>query len=194
MPEVSLVAILDADKEGFLRSETSLIQTIGRAARNAHGKVIMYADRITDSMQKAIDETLRRREVQDKYNQEHHITPKTIQKKIKNLIETTMVAEEKASYDAEKPKKKLKMTVKEKKKLILSLTKEMQEASRNLEFERAAQIRDIIFELNEKNNLFIKKHYSMKTIVLLLIHHKDDNVHICYLSFSFQVIFVYKFL
>ncbi len=150
MPEVSLVAILDADKEGFLRSETSLIQTIGRAARNAHGKVIMYADRITDSMQKAIDETLRRREVQDKYNQEHHITPKTIQKKIKNLIETTMVAEEKASYDAEKPKKKLKMTVKEKKKLILSLTKEMQEASRNLEFERAAQIRDIIFELNEK--------------------------------------------
>ena len=150
MPEVSLVAILDADKEGFLRSETSLIQTIGRAARNAHGKVIMYADRITDSMQKAIDETMRRREVQDKYNQEHHITPKTIQKKIKNLIETTMVAEEKASYDAEKPKKKLKMTVKEKKKLILSLTKEMQEASRNLEFERAAQIRDIIFELNEK--------------------------------------------
>ena len=150
IPEVSLVAILDADKEGFLRSETSLIQTIGRAARNAHGKVIMYADRITDSMQKAIDETLRRREVQDKYNQEHHITPKTIQKKIKNLIETTMVAEEKASYDAEKPKKKLKMTVKEKKKLILSLTKEMQEASRNLEFERAAQIRDIIFELNEK--------------------------------------------
>ena len=150
MPEVSLVAILDADKEGFLRSETSLIQTIGRAARNAHGKVIMYADRITDSMQKAIDETMRRREVQDKYNQEHHITPKTIQKKIKNLIETTMVAEEKASYDAEKPKKKLKMTAKEKKKLILSLTKEMQEASRNLEFERAAQIRDIIFELNEK--------------------------------------------
>ena len=124
MPEVSLVAILDADKEGFLRSETSLIQTIGRAARNAHGKVIMYADRITDSMQKAIDETMRRREVQDKYNQEHHITPKTIQKKIKNLIETTMVAEEKASYDAEKSKKKLKMTAKEKKKLILSLTKE----------------------------------------------------------------------
>ena len=86
------------------------------------------------------------------------------------------------------------MTAKEKKKLILSLTKEMQEASRNLEFERAAQIRDIIFELNEKNNLFIKKHYSMKTIVLLLIHHKDDNVHIYYLPFSFQVIFVYKFL
>lgn len=147
MPEVSLVAILDADKEGFLRSETSLIQTIGRAARNAHGKVIMYADRITDSMQKAIDETTRRREVQNKYNLEHHITPKTIKKKIKNLIETTMVAEDKASYET-KPTKKIKMTAKEKKQLIISLTKEMQEASRNLEFERAAELRDIIFELN----------------------------------------------
>lgn len=147
MPEVSLVAILDADKEGFLRSETSLIQTIGRAARNAHGKVIMYADRITDSMQKAIDETTRRREVQNKYNLEHHITPKTITKKIKNLIETTMVAEDKASYET-KPTKKIKMTAKEKKQLIISLTKEMQEASRNLEFERAAELRDIIFELN----------------------------------------------
>ncbi len=148
MPEVSLVAILDADKEGFLRSETSLIQTIGRAARNAHGKVIMYADRITDSMQKAIDETMRRREIQAKYNQEHHITPKTIQKKIKNLIETTMVSENKAEYNVETTKKKTKLTAKEKKKLILSLTKEMQEASRNLEFEKAAQLRDIIFELN----------------------------------------------
>lgn len=147
IPEVSLVAILDADKEGFLRSETSLIQTIGRAARNAHGKVIMYADRITDSMQKAIDETMRRREVQNKYNLEHHITPKTITKKIKNLIETTMVAEDKASYETT-PTKKIKMTAKEKKQLIISLTKEMQEASRNLEFERAAELRDIIFELN----------------------------------------------
>lgn len=149
MPEVSLVAILDADKEGFLRSETSLIQTIGRAARNANGKVIMYADRITDSMQKAIDETNRRREVQNEYNKEHHIIPQTIKKKVKNLIETTMVSEDKAEYNAKSTKKKLKMTAKEKKKLIQSLTKEMQEASRNLEFERAAQLRDIIFELNE---------------------------------------------
>lgn len=149
MPEVSLVAILDADKEGFLRSETSLIQTIGRAARNANGKVIMYADRITDSMQKAIDETNRRREVQDEYNKKHHIIPQTIKKKVKNLIETTMVSEDKVEYNAKSTKKKLKMTAKEKKKLIQSLTKEMQEASRNLEFERAAQLRDIIFELNE---------------------------------------------
>lgn len=148
MPEVSLVAILDADKEGFLRSETSLIQTIGRAARNAAGKVIMYADRITDSMQKAIDETNRRRAVQHEYNEKHHIIPQTIKKKVKNLIETTMVAEEKADYSAKPTKKKPKMTAKEKKKLILSLTKEMQEASRNLEFERAAQLRDIIFELS----------------------------------------------
>lgn len=149
MPEVSLVAILDADKEGFLRSETSLIQTIGRAARNAAGKVIMYADRITDSMQKAIDETNRRRAVQHEYNEKHHIIPQTIKKKVKNLIETTMVAEEKANYNAKPTKKKPKMTAKEKKKLILSLTKEMQEASRNLEFERAAQLRDIIFELSD---------------------------------------------
>lgn len=148
MPEVSLVAILDADKEGFLRSETSLIQTIGRAARNANGKVIMYADRITDSMQKAMDETSRRREVQQAYNKAHNIVPKTIQKKIKNLIETTMVAEDSANYDVKTTKKKVKMSAKEKKKLILSLTKEMQEASRNLEFERAAELRDIIFELN----------------------------------------------
>ena len=149
MPEVSLVAILDADKEGFLRSETSLIQTIGRAARNAAGKVIMYADRITDSMQKAIDETNRRRAVQHEYNEKHHIIPQTIKKKVKNLIETTMVAEEKADYNTKPTKKKPKMTAKEKKKLILSLTKEMQEASRNLEFERAAQLRDIIFELSD---------------------------------------------
>lgn len=162
MPEVSLVAILDADKEGFLRSETSLIQTIGRAARNADGRVIMYADRITDSMQNAIDETNRRREVQDAYNKKHHITPKTISKKIKNLIETTMVdenkvAEDKASYTANGKKKKPKMTAKEKKKLILALTKEMQEASRNLEFERAAQLRDVIFELTDTNKPKTKK-------------------------------------
>ena len=149
LPEVSLVAILDADKIGFLRSATSLIQTIGRAARNAGGKVIMYADRITDSMQKAIDETNRRRAVQHEYNEEHHIIPQTIKKKVKNLIETTMVAEENADYNTKPARKKPKMTAKEKKKLILSLTKEMQEASRNLEFERAAQLRDIIFELSD---------------------------------------------
>lgn len=150
MPEVSLVAILDADKEGFLRSETSMIQTIGRAARNADGKVIMYADRITDSMQRAISETNRRREIQDAYNKKHHIVPQTIKKKIKNLIETTMVAEEKTAYTAKTAKKKLKMTAKEKQKLIHALTKEMQEASRNLEFERAAELRDVIFELTDK--------------------------------------------
>ena len=151
MPEVSLVAILDADKEGFLRSETSLVQTIGRAARNSHGTVIMYADRITDSMQKAIDETDRRREIQDKYNKKHGIIPKTIQKKVKNLIETTMVAENNSQY---KPgRKKLKMTAKEKQKLLNTLTKEMQAASRALEFEKAAELRDVIFELqNEKNS------------------------------------------
>lgn len=150
MPEVSLVAILDADKEGFLRSETSMIQTIGRAARNADGKVIMYADRITDSMQRAISETNRRREIQDAYNKKHHIIPQTIKKKIKNLIETTMVAEEKTEYSTKTAKKKLKMTAKEKQKLIHALTKEMQEASRNLEFERAAELRDVIFELTDK--------------------------------------------
>ncbi|WP_196590289.1 excinuclease ABC subunit UvrB [Pectinatus frisingensis] len=151
MPEVSLVAILDADKEGFLRSETSLVQTIGRAARNSHGTVIMYADRITDSMQKAIDETDRRREIQDKYNKKYGIIPKTIQKKVKNLIETTMVAENNSQY---KPgRKKLKMTAKEKQKLLNTLTKEMQAASRALEFEKAAELRDVIFELqNEKNS------------------------------------------
>lgn len=149
MPEVSLVAILDADKEGFLRSETSLIQTIGRAARNANGTVILYADRITDSMRRAMDETERRRIIQNDYNKKHGITPKTIEKKVKNLIETTMVAENKTAYKA--GKKKLKMTAKEKQKLIATLTKEMQTASKALEFEKAAELRDVIFELqNEK--------------------------------------------
>ncbi len=145
MPEVSLVAILDADKEGFLRSETSLVQTIGRAARNVNGTVIMYADKITDSMRRAIDETDRRREVQDAYNQKHGIIPKTIEKKVKDLIETTMVAESKSEYKTSR--KKLKMSGKEKQKLIGTLTKEMQTASRALEFERAAELRDVIFEL-----------------------------------------------
>ena len=148
MPEVSLIAILDADKEGFLRSDTSLIQIIGRAARNVHGKVIMYADAITDSMQRAIDETLRRRTVQEQYNKKHRITPKTIVKPVKELIETTLVAEEPAEYGTKK--KKHKMTKKEKDALIRTLTKEMQDASRALEFERAAELRDMIFELEVK--------------------------------------------
>lgn len=145
MPEVSLVAILDADKEGFLRSDTSLIQTIGRAARNANGQVIMYADRVTDSMQRAIDETERRRRYQNEYNEQHGITPQTIKKPIKNLIETTLVAESKAAEY--KVSKKQKLTKKEKEALLKSLLKEMQDASRALEFERAAELRDMIFEL-----------------------------------------------
>ena len=160
MPEVSLVAILDADKEGFLRSDTSLIQTIGRAARNAEGQVIMYADVITDSMQRAIDETARRRQVQEAYNQEHNIVPKTIVKPIKDLIDLTLVAEESGEYKvdidakAKAAAKKLqrpdkKLTKKEGEALLKALTKEMQMASRALEFERAAQLRDMIFELQE---------------------------------------------
>ena len=164
MPEVSLVAILDADKEGFLRSDTSLIQTIGRAARNAEGEVIMYADRITDSMARAIEETERRRSVQEEFNKEHGIVPKTIIKPIKDLIELTKVdadydgvmkvAEGAAGYKvktkeekAKRPGKKL--TKKEKENLLKTLMKEMQAASRNLEFERAAELRDMIFELQE---------------------------------------------
>jgi excinuclease ABC subunit B len=147
LPEVSLVAILDADKEGFLRSETSLIQTIGRAARNAEGKVIMYADAITDSMRAAIDETERRRTVQEAYNKVHNITPQTIKKKIKNLIETTRVAESGAICEVKKPPKKL--TKKEREQLIKTLEKQMKEASRKLEFEQAAKLRDMIFELME---------------------------------------------
>lgn len=160
MPEVSLVVILDADKEGFLRSDTSLIQTIGRAARNAEGQVIMYADVITDSMQRAIDETARRRQVQEAYNQEHNIVPKTIVKPIKDLIDLTLVAEESGEYKvdidakAKAAAKKLqrpdkKLTKKEGEALLKALTKEMQMASRALEFERAAQLRDMIFELQD---------------------------------------------
>ena len=145
MPEVSLIAILDADKEGFLRSDTSLIQTIGRAARNARGHVIMYADHVTDSMQRAIDETERRRAIQQAYNRVHGITPKTIVKPIKPLIEMTLVAESKPKY-GEKGRKK-KLTKKQKDSLVKSLLAEMKEASRALEFERAAELRDMILEL-----------------------------------------------
>ena len=149
MPEVSLVAILDADKEGFLRSDTSLIQTIGRAARNAEGKVLLYADTVTDSMKRAMDETLRRRTVQEAFNREHHVTPQTIIKPVKDLIETTLVAERTAAYGTSDGKKKHRLTKKERQALLKTLTKEMQSASRALEFERAAELRDMIFELEE---------------------------------------------
>ena len=140
IPEVSLVAILDADKEGFLRSERSLIQTIGRAARNADGKVIMYADTVTDSMEKAITETERRRAIQEKYNKEHNITPQTIIKKVSDIIEISTHADDDA-----KPGKKL--TRAEREKLIEQLTKEMKAAAKLLEFEHAAYLRDKIKEL-----------------------------------------------
>ncbi|WP_425058451.1 UvrABC system protein B [Sporomusa carbonis] len=147
MPEVSLVAILDADKEGFLRSETSLIQTIGRAARNAHGKVIMYADTITDSMRRAISETERRRAIQQAYNTEHGITPKTIEKRVKELIETTKVAETPADYKVDRIGNMSRNDMLE---LAASLEKEMRQASKQLEFERAAELRDMIVELRQK--------------------------------------------
>ncbi len=143
LPEVSLVCILDADKEGFLRSERSLIQTIGRAARNANGKVIMYGDRITDSMQKAIDETARRREIQEAYNQEHHIIPKTIQKEIRDVIHGKETVDEATSL----LQKGKKVDKKAKKKLVEDLEKEMKQAAKVLDFERAMELRDIIMEL-----------------------------------------------
>lgn len=144
IPEVVLVAILDADKEGFLRSETSLIQTIGRAARNSESKVIMYADNITRSMDRAIKETNRRREIQEQYNEEHGITPKTILKEVRDVIEATKVAEETVEYKAEE-----KMSKKEKEKLIKKYTEEMMDAAKNLQFERAAQLRDMIEKLKK---------------------------------------------
>ena len=145
IPEVSLVTILDADKEGFLRSETSLIQTIGRAARNANGKVIMYADKITRSMQSAIDETKRRREIQMHYNIEHGITPKTIEKGIRKGIEATVVADEEAIYGNVNETDETSI-----KESIENLQEEMMEAAQNLQFERAAELRDKIKELEEK--------------------------------------------
>ncbi|MEG6615129.1 excinuclease ABC subunit UvrB [Peptococcaceae bacterium 1198_IL3148] len=145
LPEVTLVAILDADKEGYLRSERSLIQTIGRAARNAEGKVIMYADKMTKSMEKAIGETERRREIQMAFNKEHNITPQTVQKAVRDIIEATKVAETPAKYTVGKQVDKL--TKKDLKKLIADLEKEMKQAARELEFEKAAQLRDSLIEL-----------------------------------------------
>lgn len=146
IPEVSLVAILDADKEGFLRSERSLIQTIGRAARNSNGEVIMYADKMTDSMRKAIDETKRRRTIQMEYNEKHGITPKTIQKKISNVIRASQVAEEEETY-AQRLISGKPLTKEEKATLLKNLEKEMKDAAKALNFERAAELRDAILEL-----------------------------------------------
>ncbi|WP_414738935.1 excinuclease ABC subunit UvrB [Macrococcoides canis] len=142
IPEVSLVAILDADKEGFLRSQRSLIQTIGRAARNEQGRVIMYADKITDSMQFAIDETSRRRSIQEAYNKKHGITPTTINKKIRDVISATIETEEEV-----KPVQKKKLTKKERARTIEQLEHEMKEAAKALDFERATELRDALFEL-----------------------------------------------
>lgn len=143
IPEVSLITILDADKEGFLRSERSLIQIIGRAARNAHGKVIMYADKMTDSMKKALSETTRRREIQIAYNEKHGITPKTIIKPIHEVVRSKETQEMTAKY----MNKKANVSKKDKEKLITSLQKEMKEAAKVLDFERAAELRDILIEL-----------------------------------------------
>lgn len=148
LPEVSLVAILDADKEGFLRSETSLIQTIGRAARNSEGKVIMYADNITGSMQRAISETNRRRQIQMDYNKKHGIVPKTIQKSVRDIIEATKVAEEEESYISNE--KTNVMSADQIKELISKLKKEMEQAAKDLQFEKAAALRDKITELKGK--------------------------------------------
>ena len=138
IPEVSLIAIMDADKQGFLRSTRSLIQTIGRAARNVNGRVIMYADSVSDSMNEAITETERRRTIQEDYNKVHNIIPKTIIKEISEVVSNEIEV---------KPKKEKKLTKEDKISLIEDLTKEMKEAAANLDFERAMQLRDIIFEM-----------------------------------------------
>lgn len=149
VPEVSLVAILDADKEGFLRSESSLVQTIGRAARNANGRVIMYADKITDSMKYAIDETNRRRSIQEAYNKEHGITPKTIHKNIRDLIAITHAVEKE-----ETPKTDFKqMTAQQRREAIEVMELEMRAAAKDLNFEKAAQLRDMILELRAQYKL-----------------------------------------
>ena len=141
IPEVSLIAILDSDKEGFLRSTRSLIQTIGRCARNANGHVIMYADKITDSMKEAIEETNRRRIIQNEYNLKHHITPTTIKKEIREVI---------SNIDTIKHKQEKKMTKKEEELLLENIEQEMREAAKNLDFERAMELRDILFEMKSK--------------------------------------------
>ncbi len=141
IPEVSLVTILDADKEGFLRSERSLIQTIGRAARNTDGRVIMYADELTESMEKAISETNRRRNIQEKYNQEHGITPQTIRKSVRDVIKATIVEDIQSKYNINKDE-----SIED---IISKLTDEMLVYARNMEFEKAAELRDKIKELEK---------------------------------------------
>ena len=148
MPEVSLIAILDADKEGFLRSETSLIQTIGRAARNVHGKVILYADTVTDSMRRAMSETERRRSIQQAYNLKNHIQPKTIEKPLAPLIELPLKKSEKTKTKSASELIK-KLTPAQRRNLVKDLTAQMREASKALEFERAAELRDIILKLED---------------------------------------------
>lgn len=149
IPEITLVAILDADKEGFLRSATSLIQTIGRAARNAEGHVIMYADTITDSMREALDETNRRREIQMKYNEEHGITPQTIKKAVRDLISISkVIAKEEVRFEKDPES----MTKKELEKLIGEIQKKMQKAAADLNFEAAAELRDKMLELKKQLN------------------------------------------
>lgn len=144
IPEISLVAILDADKEGFLRSETSLIQTVGRAARNAEGHVVMYADNMTDSMRTAIEETERRRRIQQKYNEEHGITPQTIKKAVRELISISkVVAKEEVRFEKDPES----MDRKELEKLIADVQKKMQRAAADLNFEAAAELRDKMVEL-----------------------------------------------
>jgi excinuclease ABC subunit B len=148
LPEVTLVAILDADKEGFLRSETSLVQTVGRAARNVSGQVIMYADNVTGSMQRAIEETNRRRDIQVRYNEEHGITPQTVQKAVRDLIAADRVADERAPYRARRDLAAVeRMPLDQVNELIGQLERQMKEAARSLEFERAAELRDEVSEL-----------------------------------------------
>jgi excinuclease ABC subunit B len=144
IPEVSLIAILDADKEGFLRSDTSLIQMIGRAARNVNGKVIMYADTITGSMERAITETNRRRKIQTEYNEANGITPQTIIKSIRDIIELKEKDNAKAAATDKKIESAQELSKKDKDKLLADLTAEMQKAAKNLDFERAAYLRDRI--------------------------------------------------
>ncbi len=148
IPEVALVAILDADKEGFLRSETSLIQTIGRAARNSESHVILYADNVTNSMKKAMDETERRRKLQGEYNKKHNITPTTIVKDVRNIIEVTKVTEDVSSFESLEEAVEYNKEALE--KALKKLAADMNKASKNLEFEKAAFIRDEIWKLKKE--------------------------------------------